>query len=84
MNMTEEHFIVHVTENDYDRHYKQYIDEGFPTYEAALEHAKTKSKNVAHGRMACYEAVIYQVSRCVSVYQHPKTNEYIVTEEEVF
>ena len=80
----EEHFIIHVQENDYDRPIIQYIEEGFTTFESALKRAKMCARNVNGGRYVCYEATIYQVSRCVTVYQHITTNDYIVTEETVF
>ena len=79
-----EHYRVHVTENDFDCHYSQYITEGFTTYEQAFAYAKEHSKNEAYGRHVNYSAIIYKVTRCVSVYQHVKTNEYIITEEENF
>ena len=84
MSSEAEHFLVHVKENDYDRHYVQYVEDGFTTYEAALEYAKKHAKNVSNGRVVCFEATIYQAVRCITVYQHCKSNEYIITEESNF
>lgn len=76
-----ERYIVTWIHDDYE-HVREHTEDGFSDYDSALAYAKRHAQCVDNGRMVSYTSTIYQVVEATCVYQHQRTDEWIIEKED--
>lgn len=76
----QERYIVTYVHDSYER-LREHTEDGFDTYDAALQYAKEHARCVDNGRVVCFDATIYTVTAVTTVYQR-RSDEFYVVEKE--
>ncbi len=77
----QERYIVTSHHDDYEN-IREHNEDGFSDYDSALTYAQKHAKNVDNGRMVSYTCMIYKIVEATCVYQHQRTDEWIIEKEE--